>query len=208
MPLVVPSRRSFVERLTWPACQRSLTSGWKLTPTVSGLTRRTRCSRFQDCPSSLRNSSKYAPHERLRCAITSIPDLKGNACPDNPLQKEKTLCAAQVLAVNSRLVAEPGTYTTYAFGIRALTLWRSGWQAMRTTRAPESDGNSASWNCCEMVHGMRSPVGDPPCASVASADWRLISPSMHTWTTARTSGSADWDSSTGPERRVVKTESG
>lgn len=79
---------------------------------------------------------------------------------------------------------------------------------MRTTRAPERLGNSASWNCCEMVQGMRSPVGDPPWLRVVSADWRLISPSMQTWTTQRTSGSADWDSSTGPEEEVAEDYEG
>jgi hypothetical protein len=38
-------------------------------------------------------------------------------------------------------------------------LGTSGWTAMRTTRAPLSEGRSGSWYCWDSVHGIRSPWG-------------------------------------------------
>lgn len=34
----------------------------------------------------------------------------------------------------------------------------SGWVAILTMRAPDSVANSLSLNCCDMVHGIISPV--------------------------------------------------
>ena len=41
--------------------------------------------------------------------------------------------------------------------------------ATRTTRAPDSEAKSDSWNCCEIVHGMRSPLGASPSGSTAAS---------------------------------------
>lgn len=60
---------------------------------------------------------------------------------------------------------------------------------MRTMRAPDSIGNSGSWYCCPMVHGMRSPVGISPRARLLLELFLLMAPSSAIWTTAITSGS-------------------
>ena len=74
----------------------------------------------------------------------------------------------------------------------------SGWTAIRTTRAPERDANSASWNCCDIVHGIMSPDGASPRAMARATLSLEISPSSESCTTARTSGSFAALTSTGP----------
>eukprot|EP00965_Chrysotila_dentata_P074363 2456790-Pleurochrysis_carterae.AAC.4 len=75
---------------------------------------------------------------------------------------------------------------------------RSGWVAIRTTRAPERAAKSLSWNCVLIVHGIMSPEGISPRPMAFATLSFEISPSSESWTTASTSGSVFASTSTGP----------
>ena len=61
------------------------------------------------------------------------------------------------------------------------TPWKSGWVAILTILAPESPGKSWSLNCCETVHGIRSPDALLPRDRLFMMEDFEISPSRHTW---------------------------
>lgn len=71
---------------------------------------------------------------------------------------------------------------------------------MRTIRPPDRLANSGSWNCCETVQGIKSPVARWPWRSAAAAAPFEISPSRPSWTAQRISGSSLDLGSTGPRR--------
>ncbi|KAG7146661.1 hypothetical protein HYQ46_004530 [Verticillium longisporum] len=71
---------------------------------------------------------------------------------------------------------------------------------MRTTRAPDSEAKSSSWNCWLTSQGMRSPDGRWPLLSELRTLCLLILPSRDTWMTHRGSGRRWFSSETGGTR--------
>ena len=85
-------------------------------------------------------------------------------------------CRSGCTAIRTRLYIDTQSYNV-------IITCRSGCTAIRTILAPDKEAKLLSANCCEIVHGMRSPDALLPRDKLFITEPLLIAPSRHTYNT-------------------------